>query len=335
MGERSEMDYIKSNNGFDELNRYVLSIRNLISATAASVLVMQNDHIVNEFYAGNHDKSPNSRSIDAKSQFNVASIRKTYLGFAISLALYEGKIRSINDYVTEYLEDLDENVLNNTTIRHLLTHTHGLEGPNKRLFPPGTDWKYNNAGINLLIRIIYKVFDMSLAQVLEERIFKPLGFKETGWRKEKNDKLVWLYEDYIGDQGGEANLFVSTRELAYWGQIHLTKGKYKGQQIIPSSIFEQSVSIVTPSRLDETYPRNGFFWWVQDKPRHLSELGNEVPKGSYQSLGFYGNAVLVIPEYNIVAVRMLNQIEPNPTEYDYLKDIQSFGNLVLESFLSQ
>jgi CubicO group peptidase (beta-lactamase class C family) len=74
---------------------------------------------------------------------------------------------------------------------------------------------------------------------------------------------------------------------------------------------------------------------VQDKPRPLSELGNELPKGSYQSLGFYGNAVLVIPEYNIVAVRMLNQIEPEPAEYDYLKDIQSFGNLVLKSFMSQ
>ena len=189
------MDFIKSKNGFDELNRYVLSIRNLISASAASVLVMQNDHILNECYVGYHDKSPNSRSIDEKSQFNVASIRKTYLGFAISLALYEGKIRSINDYVTEYLDDLDENVLNNTTIRHLLTHTHGLQGPNKRLFSPGTDWKYNNTGVNLLIRIVQKVFNQSLAQLLGERVFEPYGFTETGWRKEKNDKLVWLDED--------------------------------------------------------------------------------------------------------------------------------------------
>lgn len=329
------MDFIISNNGFDELNRYVLSIRNLISASAASVFVMQNDHIVNECYTGSHDKSQKSRSIDEKSQFNVASIRKTYLGFAISLAIYEGKIRSINDYVSEYLDDLDENVVSNTTIRHLLTHTHGLQGSNKRLFPPGTDWKYNNAGVNLLIRIVQKVFDQSLAEVLGERVFEPFGFTETGWRKEKNDKLVWLDEDYIGSHGGEANLFVSTRELAFWGHIHLTKGKYNGQQILPSSIFEQSVSIVTPSRLDETLPRNGFFWWVKDKPRPLSELGNELPKGSYQSLGFYGNAVLVIPEYNIVAVRMLNQIEPNPPEYDYIKDIQSFGNIVLKCIMSQ
>jgi CubicO group peptidase (beta-lactamase class C family) len=327
------MDLI--NNAFSELNHFVENIRNQISASASSVLVMQNNQIINEFYSGNHDKSPNSRLIDEVSQFNVASIRKTYLGLAISLAVYEGKIRSINDYVIDYLDDLNENVLMNTTIRHLLTHTHGLQGPNIRLFSSGTDWKYNNAGVNLLIRIVQKVFDQSLAEVLEERVFVPYGFENTGWRKEKNDKLVWVDEDYIGNQGGEANLFVSTRDLAKWGNLHLTKGNYRGQQILPSVLFEQAVSIITPSQLDETSPRHGFFWWVKDKTRPLSELGNELPKGSYQSLGFYGNAVLVIPEYNVVAVRMLNQLDSNPPEYDYIKDIQSFGNLVLKCTLSQ
>ena len=331
----NNMNLIKSHNAFGELNHYVEDIRNQISASASSVLVMQNNQIVNEVYSGSHDKSPNSRLIDEESQFNVASIRKTYLGFAISLALYEGKIRSINDYVVDYLDDLNDYVLSNTTIRHLLSHTHGLQDPNERLFPSGTGWKYNNAGVNLLIRIVQKVFNQSLGQVLKERVFVPYGFTDTDWRKEKNDKLVWVDEDYISNHGSEANLFVSTRDLANWGNLHLNKGKYMGQQILPSLIFEQAVSIVTPSQLDDALPRNGFFWWIKDKSRPLSELGNDLPEGSYQSLGFYGNAVLVIPEYNVVAVRMLNQLEPNPPEYDYIKDIQGFGNLVLKCILSQ
>jgi CubicO group peptidase (beta-lactamase class C family) len=329
------MTLIRSYNAFGELNHFVEDIRNQISASASSVLVMQNNQIVDEFYSGNHDKSPNSRLIDEESQFNVASTRKTYLGLAVSLALYEGKIRSINDYVIDYLDDLNENVLGNTTIRHLLTHTHGLQGQNVRLFPSGTDWKYNNTGVNLLIRIVQKVFDQPLAQVLKDRLFVPYGFMNTSWRKEKSDKLVWVDEVYISDQGCEANLFVSTRDLANWGNLHLNKGKYMGQQIIPSVVFEQAISIVTPSQLDETLPRNGFFWWVKDKNRPLSELGDDLPEGSYQSLGLYGNAVLVIPEHNVVAVRMLNQLESNPPEYDYIKDIQKFGDLVLKCILSQ
>ncbi|SDW15042.1 serine hydrolase [Paenibacillus sp. CF384] len=320
---------------FNELNQYVLDIRNQISASATSVVVIQNDQIVNEYYAGYHDKSPNSRMIDERSQFNVASIRKTYLGFAISLALYEGRIKDINDFVSDYLDDVDESIIAQTTIRHLLTHTHGLQGPMKRLFPSGTDWKYNNAGVNLLIRIVQQVFNQTLAEVINERIIEPYGFTETGWRREKNDNLVWLGEEYLSDQGGEANLFVSTRELAYWGQIHLSRGMYMGKQILPAALFDQVVSIATPSRLDESLPRNGFFWWVKDKFRPLSELGNELPNGSYQSLGFYGNAVLVIPAYNAVAVRMLNQLEPNPADYDYLQDIQGFGNLVVKGLSEQ
>ena len=118
--------------------------------------------------------------------FNIASIRKTYLGFAISLAIHEGKINSLNDRVTDYLDEVDQNVIGSTTIRHLLTHTHGLYSPNKRIFPAGTDWAYNNTGVNLLIKIIRKVFDKPLAQVLEEKIFLPYGFTKTGWRERKN-----------------------------------------------------------------------------------------------------------------------------------------------------
>ncbi len=144
-------------------------------------------------------------------------------------------------------------------------------------------------------KIVQKVFHQPLAMVIEEKILKPYGFTETGWRKENSENLVWLDETYVGEQGGEANLFVSTRELAFWGYLHLTKGYYQGKQILPKPIFEQAVTIITPSALDDTLPRNGFFWWVQDKPRATSELGGQLPKGTYQSLGIYGNALLVIP----------------------------------------
>ncbi|GAK43358.1 hypothetical protein TCA2_5854 [Paenibacillus sp. TCA20] len=324
------MNLNQSIHTFYELNDHVEEIRNQISASGSSVLVMQNNQIVNECYSGYHDKSPNSRSIDEDSQFNVASIRKTYLGLAISLALYEGKIRSIDDYIVDYLEDTNVKVIHNTTIRHILTHTHGLQGPNERLFPPGTDWKYNNAGVNLLIRIVQNVFNQSLAQVLRDRVFASYGFMNTDWIHKKNDKLVWVNEEYSSNDGSEANLFVNTRDLAKWGNLFLNKGKYKGEQILPRLIFEQAVSIVTPSQLDEALPRNGFFWWVKDMNRPVSELGYDLPRGSYQLFGFFGNAVLVIPEYHVVVVRMLNQLGPNPPGYDYIQDIRKFGDLVLK-----
>lgn len=319
---------ISNNKAFIELNDYVLQVKNKISATAAATYIIHNDRIVNEWYSGVHDNSKPSRLVDEESQFNVASVRKTFLGFAISLALHEGKVRSIDDLVVDYLNELDREALRHITIRHLLTHTHGLGDLHNRMFLQGTDWKYNNTGVNLLIEIIRKLYKIPVSQLLEERLFSPMGFNQTGWRKENNEKLVWLNEQYKDDQGNQANLFMSTKELAYWGYLHLNKGAINGNQILPKEIFEQTTTIISPPDLEQQLPRNGFFWFVQDEPRSFTELGDKLPHGSFQSLGATGCACLVIPKCKTVAVRMYNQTGQNPLGYDYLKDIKTFGDLV-------
>jgi CubicO group peptidase (beta-lactamase class C family) len=169
---------------------------------------------------------------------------------------------------------------------------------------------------------------MPLSQLLEERVFLPMGFSQTEWRKERNEKLVWLNEQYKDDRGNEANLFISTKELAYWGYLHLNKGVVNGKQLFPKEIFEQTTTIISSPYLEQKLPRNGFFWFVQDEPRSLTELGDNLPYGSFQSLGATGCACLVMPKYNTVAVRMYNQTGSNPLGYDYLEDIKTFGDLV-------
>ncbi|MNI06782.1 Beta-lactamase precursor [compost metagenome] len=315
---------------FSGLNEYVSRIKDRISASAAASYIICNDQVVNEWYSGHHQYAESSRIVDPASQFNVGSIRKTYLGFVISLAIYEGKIRSLNDPVTVYLPDLDDEALAHTTIRHLLTHTHGLQSEDKRFFPPGTDWRYNNAGVKILIKLVQSLYEKSFTEILEERVFSPCGFTEMGWRKEESGNLVWLNESYLGDKGNEANLFVSSRELAYWGYLHLNQGYFRGKQIIPRKVFELATSVISPPTLEHHLPRNGFFWFVQDRPRPMSELGDQLPVGSFQSLGITGCVCLVIPQYKAVAVRMYNQTESNPADYDYLADIKNFGNLVTQ-----
>lgn len=319
---------------FYPLQEHVEMIQSRLTAEAASIYVIQNGRTMYEWYSGRHggdaaagNGDDAARLIDEQSRFHIASVRKTYLGLAIGLALYEGRIGSLDDSVERYLDQSNGSAIYGTTIRHLLTHTHGMESLYSRSFPPGSDWTYNNVGVNLLIRIIEVVFREPLAKVLSSRVFEPCGFKETGWCKDRGDKLVWTGEHYVSDTGAEANLFVSTRELALWGQLHLEKGQLNGVEVIPSCVFEQVLSVVTPEELPGGLPRHGFFWWVQDKPRERSELGSELPLNSFQSLGFYGNICLVIPETQTVAVRMLYSSQPDPADYDYIQDVQTFGNI--------
>lgn len=66
----------------------------------------------------------------------------------------------------------------------------------------------------MLIRLIKNLFEAPLSEVMQQYVFKPCNFIETGWCKNRDDNLVWLNEEYADDQGGSQS-FVSTRELAF------------------------------------------------------------------------------------------------------------------------
>ncbi|MCD9025546.1 serine hydrolase domain-containing protein [Cohnella silvisoli] len=322
-------------NHFQSLNEYVYNIQMDISATAAATYIIMNDTIVNEWYSGRHDSSEVSRIVDEKTEFNVGSIRKTYLGLAISLLVEQDLIRSIDEEVADYLHEY-KGVIKGITLRHLLTHTHGLfedRGEMSREFRAGENWAYRNIGINMLIRLVSNLSGKTLSTFMQDVVFEIYKLNDTGWRTENHEHLIYNYYDdkdtwvgpndsHSGDQG---NLFISARDLAMWWYIHLKKGCLNGNQLLPKSVFERVTSLATPKTVPPHLPRNGYIWWLQnDTP--LNQLGERLPSCSYQILGITGCACLVVPEFNAVVVRMYNQLS-NSSEYDYLSDIRQFGNL--------
>src|SRR5688500_9172466 len=87
----------------------------------------------------------------------------------------------------------------NLTISQLLTHTSGLgeaSGPAAReaktltdlvplwlaapmQYEPGEKWKYTQSGINAAGRIVEVVSGLTFDAFLEQRLFAPLGMKDT------------------------------------------------------------------------------------------------------------------------------------------------------------
>ncbi|MGM0885109.1 MAG: serine hydrolase domain-containing protein [Bacillota bacterium] len=323
-------------NHFRILNEYVYNIQLAIDATAAATYIIKNDVILNEWYSGRHDSSEDSPPVNQKSQFNVGSIRKTYLGLAISLLVEQGRIKSIDEEIGDYLNEY-KGVARGITLRHLLTHTHGLisqKGEIVREFQAGENWAYRNLGINMLFELVSNLSGKSLSTFMRDNVFEIFKLNETGWKTEYHEDLIYNYytgkDTWVGpnnsDVGDQSNLFASARDLAMWGYIHLKKGVLNGRQLLPQSVFERVTSIATPEIVPLHLPRNGYIWWLQsDTP--LNQLGERLPGSSYQVLGITGCACLVIPEYDAVVVRMYNQLA-NTGDYDYLSDIRHFGNLV-------
>jgi len=315
---------------FKLLIEHVRKLHELRMASASALMVIHNDKIVTETYEGFHSNFPGTKPIQLQSQFNVASVRKSFIGFAVAWAMYHGDLSSIDNPVQKYLPELDKDVMEGITLRHLLTHTHGIRTNEKgqlyNHFSAGNGRDYRGENIKMLTDIVHKVTGKTVAQICQEQVFHPMGLSEIGWRTELDEELVQVvhgqgreasWELKESPDGDMSNLFSSTRNLALWGYLHLKKGCVNGKQIIPEKIIDWATTHQSPQLPNSELPQNGFLWQVKGSPAKQSEIGSEVPEGSYQILGVMEQVVLVIPTYNIVVVRMMNRLG-NPPGYIYL-----------------
>lgn len=327
---------------YQKLISYVEDIKERNQSSASSLVIIKDNKIVLEHYSGYHSNLVDSQPITETSQFNVASARKSYLGLAIAYALYEGKIKSLDDYAIDYFDQYDEEVLARTTIRHLVTHSHGLsEGDDRTIFreyPPGEGWAYRGINILMMTQLIKKCYGNSFPEILKERVFKPLGFKETDWYTNPNETLVQVIDipsdvsSYkLGNSmdGIDSNLHTSAREFALWGNLHLNNGFINGKQIVPKEVIQIATRVQNSIYKNKSLPRNGLFWYVQDTPSLRSEIGERVPKGSYQILGITGPTLLVIPKYKLVVAKMYNK-RYNYGGDNYLHFLREYSNLVAD-----
>lgn len=326
-----------STSGYEDLMTYVEHMNGLTHGTACALYVIQGGHTAAEFYAGKHTLEPSARRTAADSQFNVASVRKSYLGFAAAWALHHGKIGSLDDPVLRYMSVSPEQraSLEGVTLRHLLTHTHGLVKAADRSisasFSPGSSWAYNNVGVNLLSGLLPQAMGRTIAEVLHDHVFEPLGWHETEWRTSPAEQLVPVMDAqgqsslFVGSSsdGSEGNLFVSARELAYWGYLHLKLGRVNGKTAVPEAVIRTAVSAQTPASLPRSHPQNGCFWFVKQGESVMCPMGAKVPIGSIEIVGFYGPIVFIVPELDLVVVRMANTngnySDERGTYNDYLK----------------
>jgi CubicO group peptidase (beta-lactamase class C family) len=243
----------------------------------AAVFIIQNDEIVTEEYWGKHSKTTNARYIQEDTQFHGASVRKSYIGFAVAYAVHNGYIASIDDSVSKYLPFFESKNPEGTTLRHLLTHTHGLkriDGEIQQEFSPGQSWAYRGIGIDMLTQIVKNTTGKTVAEIVSEQVFQPLNFKETGWYGKLNQNLVEVIRE-LNDpswytskstDGDKMNLYVSARELAKWGYLHLKQGYIDGEQVVSSDIINLTTSLQSPELIDSDLPQNGFLWFVKDLP---------------------------------------------------------------------
>jgi CubicO group peptidase (beta-lactamase class C family) len=144
----------------------------------------------------------------AQTIFESGSVAKQFTAAAMVLLQQDGKL-SLDDPVKKYIPELPDYGVP-LTIRHLLNHTSGIRdwgtvmsltgaGRGERVisqdlaldvithqraldFTPGSEYSYSNSGYNLAAIIVERVSKQKFPAFVEERLFKPLGMKNSSWR---------------------------------------------------------------------------------------------------------------------------------------------------------
>ena len=166
----------------------------------ASVLVVRDGKTIVSRSYGLADVEAKVKATPA-TNYRLASVTKQFTAAGILLLAEEKKL-SLDDKVKRWLPSLPDAV-DSVTISQLLSHTSGiidyedvipagttaqvhdadvlklLESQDSTYFKPGTKYQYSNSGYSLLALIAQKASGESFATFLHDRIFAPLGMKNT------------------------------------------------------------------------------------------------------------------------------------------------------------
>ena len=196
---------------------------------AGAVTLVARHGVVASLEAIGYQDLESKKPMRTDTIFAVASMTKSLTASGVMVLLEDGRLL-LSDPVEKHLPEFrgqmmveqrdGDKVLAVTkpsrpiTIWDLLTHTSGVRGGwnsqrDKTLantasefarepleFEPGTKFSYSNAGYGTLGRIIEVVSGQFYEAFMEERVFRPLGMKDTFyfWPPEKHDRIATVYQ---------------------------------------------------------------------------------------------------------------------------------------------
>jgi len=283
----------------------------------AVTLVASRDQVLSLEAVGYMDVAA-KKPMRTDALFWIASQSKAMTATGLMMLVDEGKV-NVDDPVEKYLPEFkgqwlkseqdSEHILlkrptHPITVKNVLSHTSGLpfsspvEQPTLDLLPlsarvrsyamlplefdPDSKYQYSNAGINTAGRIIEVVSGMPYAQFLEQRLFQPLGMKDTTFwpspaqvrRLAKSYKpnaaktdleettvtqLRYPLTDRTREPMPAGGLFSTASDVARYCQMILNGGTLNGKRYLSEAAVKQMTSRQTPAALTTSY---GFGWTV-------------------------------------------------------------------------
>jgi CubicO group peptidase (beta-lactamase class C family) len=280
----------------------------------AVLLVADKDKVLTLEAVGHADVAA-KKEMRTDSLFWIASMSKPITAVALMMLVDEGKVK-LDDPVEKYLPEFAEQAVvaargedlvvlrkakQPILVRHLLTHTSGMPFASRLERPtldrltlreatlsyamtplqtePGTKHSYSNAGINTAGRIIEVVSKMPYEKFLQERLFDPLGMKDTtfwpdekqvarlaksyrpnkakdGLEETKIGQLIYPLSDRKRQPMPAGGLFSTASDLSNFCRMMLEGGTFGGKEYLS----KEAVKEMTRDQTGGLTPSWGLGW---------------------------------------------------------------------------
>lgn len=283
-----------------DLNSTNVSLNDFVTLhKTIAFLIIRNDTIIYQYY------DPKYNDTSLVSSF---SLIKPIVTSLIGIAINEGKIKSMDDLIVDYLPEYKTTKgFEKIKIRHLLHHTSGIKFSDGSYNPfsdnadyywgaslrkkllditiseaPELHFRYSSINTLLLGRILEVASQQTVSNYLEEKIWAPLGMESSGfWSLDRAD-----------NQGIEKTFCcfqARVKDFARLARLHMHYGNWFGKQIVPEEWIKYSTK-PDPSGGNKIFYNNN--WGI-----------GPLKYGSFYAIGLYGQLLYIYPEKNIIIVR--------------------------------
>jgi len=249
---------------------------------------------------------------DASGRWTSFSVAKSITSTLVGAAVKDGYIRSMDDKVSDYIEEMKGSAYDDVSIRQLLTMTSGIDwnedygDPNSdvarfnnhkpepgvdalvsylrrlpRAEAAGTRWLYSTGETNLVGVLVMRATGRHLADYLSEKIWAPVGMEQ---------KATWILSK-TGQEISGCCIQAATRDYARFGQFILHGAQVNGQSLVPEGWLEEA----TTTRAGIGLPGRGYGyqWWTYDD-------------GSFSARGIFGQGIFIDPQRKLVIASNAN-----------------------------
>ena len=253
-------------------------------------------------------------------QWTSFSVAKSFVSALVGIAVAEGRIGSILEPISAYIEVEPQSAYDGVAIKDVLQMSSGARwsedysDPNAEIHelaavmsgtatlaafvatrvkesPPGTVCRYNSADTQALGALLVNATGTSLTDYMHQKLVEPLGFESDSY---------WLI-DGVGMEMAFAGLNVTARDFAKLGELFRNHGRWRGHQIVPETWVRDSLRatephlqvgrpIVADHRIGLGY---GYQWWLLDGER-----------GEFSAIGVYNQFVFIDPSRRVTLVKL-------------------------------